>query len=252
MDWNEFRSLQRSYFKASVLDLDVPADHMIFGALYKIAKKNKIKYILSGKNVWTEHTLPKTWNYDKFDLRNLKNIHQKFENTSLIHLPSLGYWNRLIYHSLYKLDRVDFLDSQEYNRNEIIKTIEKELGWINYGQKHQESVFTRFYQGYILPVKFSIDKRKAHFSNLIFSGQLSKAEALQMLNEPPYPINEQLQDFEYVAKKLGFTIEEFKNILALPNIPHEYYGTDRREVERFQKILKLISPLTSIFKKLYH
>lgn len=252
MDWNEFRSLQRSYFKASVLDLDVPADHMIFGSLYKIAKKYNIKYILSGKNTWTEHTLPKTWNYDKFDLTNLKNIHKKFENTSLNHLPALGYLDRAFYHSLHKLDRIDFLEFQEYNRDEIIELIKKEMGWFNYGQKHQESVFTRFYQGYILPVKFGIDKRKAHYSNLIYSGQLAKEKAIEMLKEPPYPLEQQFQDFEYVAKKLGFTSDEFKTVLSLPNVSHEFYGTDRKEVERFQKILKLISPLTSIFKKLYH
>ena len=67
MDWQEFRSLQRSYFKASVLDLDVPADHMIFGALFKIANQHNIKFVLSGNNVMTEQTLPKAWNYNKFD-----------------------------------------------------------------------------------------------------------------------------------------------------------------------------------------
>lgn len=252
MDWDEFRSLQRSYFKASVLDLDVPADHMIFGSLYKIAKKYKIKYILSGNNVWTEHTLPKTWNYNKFDLRNLKNIHQKFENSKLEHLPSLGYWDIILYNTFHKLVRISFLDLQEYKREEILKIIEKELGWKNYGQKHQESVFTRFYQGYILPHKFSIDKRKAHFSNLIFSGQLTKSEALEMLKEPPYPEKMQNEDFDYVAKKLGFSESEFSDILTLPNIAHEFYGTDKKEVERFQKILNIINPLTKLFKKIYH
>lgn len=248
MDWPEFKNLQRSYFKASVLDLDVPADHMIFGSLYKTAIKFKIKYILSGNNIWTEHTLPKSWNYNKFDLRNLKNIHRRFENTSLIHLPALGYWQAIYYNTFRKIERVNLLDFQVYNREEILKLIEKEMGWINYGAKHQESIFTRFYQGYILPTKFNIDKRKAHLSNLIFSGQLTKESALLELQKPTYDLNLQKDDFEFVAKKLGFDFDEFKSLLDLPNIEHAYYGTDKKEIESFQRFLKIIKPFTKLFK----
>lgn len=249
MDWPEFRGLQRSYFKASVLDLDVPADHMIFGALFSTAKKFNIKYVLSGNNVWTEHTLPKSWNYNKFDLVNLKNIHRKFENTSLKHLPALGLWDYARYQLLHKIERVNFLNWQEFVREDILKVIEKELGWINYGGKHQESVFTRFYQGYILPKKFNIDKRKAHLSNLIFSGQMTKEEAIKELEKPTYDEKLQKQDFEFVAKKLGFSNEEFENILNLPNVEHEVYGTDKSQRQRYFKIMKSIKPITSVIKR---
>ncbi|HEX6182194.1 MAG TPA: 7-cyano-7-deazaguanine synthase, partial [Chitinophagaceae bacterium] len=97
MDWEEFRDLQRSYFKASVIDLDVPADHMIFGALFKTAQKFGIKYVLSGNNVVTEHTLPKTWNYNKFDLVNLRNIHRTYGTLPLKNLPALGLWHYAYY-----------------------------------------------------------------------------------------------------------------------------------------------------------
>lgn len=252
MDWPEFKSLQRSYFRASVLDLDVPADHMIFGALYRTGLKFNIKYILVGNNIRTEHTLPKTWNYNKFDLVNLKNIHRKYENGTLKHLPALGYWQQIYYNTFKKLEKANLLDFQEYRRESILKVIEKEMGWINYGGKHQESVFTRFYQGYILPNKFFIDKRKAHLSNLIFSGQLDKSQALAELSKPPYDENLQKQDFSFVAKKLGFTEEEFEILLTQPNVPHEEYGTDRFQIEKFQRFLKIIKPITHLFKKIYH
>lgn len=250
MDWPEFKSLQRSYFKASVLDLDVPADHMIFGALYKTALKFNIKYVLSGNNVWTEHTLPKSWNYNKFDLVNLKNIHEKFENGTLKHLPSLGLWQTAYYQLIHSIEKASFIDLQEFKREEILKLIESEMGWINYGGKHQESVFTRFYQGYILPNKFNIDKRKAHLSNMIFSKQLSKNTALEILSEPPYDVKKQKDDFEFVAKKLGFSFTEFEAILNLPNVPHEAYGTDKKDRELYFKIMKTIKPMTSILKKI--
>ncbi len=249
MDWPEFRSLQRSYFKASVLDLDVPADHMIFGALYKTAKKFKIKYVLSGNNVCTEHTLPKTWNYNKFDLINLKNIHSRYENGSLSHLPALGVWNMALYQLFHSIEKVSFLDLQEFKRDDILKVIEKEMGWINYGGKHQESVFTRFYQGYILPNKFNIDKRKAHLSNLIFSGQLTKEAALAEIARPTYDEKLQRQDFVFVAKKLGFTIDEFEKVLSLPNVDHAFYGTDQKQREMYFSIMRGIKPLTSLIKK---
>lgn len=250
MDWQEFRSLQRSYFKASVLDLDVPADHMIFGSLFKVAKKFNIKYILSGKNTWTEQTLPKSWNYNKFDLTNLKNIHKSFENLPLKNLPSLGYFNRIYYGAFLRINMVELLEYQYFNKAEVVEIIKNNMGWIDYGGKHHESVFTRFYQGYILPKKFQIDKRKAHLSNLIFSRQMTKNEALSILEKPTYSEALQRQDFEFVAKKLGFSPSEFNQALNQNSIPHDYYGTDKRQVERTQKFLKIISPITSILKKI--
>lgn len=250
MNWEEFKNLQRSYFKASVLDLDVPADHMIFGTLYKMAAKFKVKYILSGHNVWTEHTLPKTWNYDKFDLANLKNIHRRFENTPLKELPALGFFDLSKYNFLYDFKRVNFLDLQEYNRKDIIKVIEDRLEWKNYGWKHHESIFTRFYQGFILPWKFKIDKRKAHYSNLIFSGQMTKKEVLEAFEQPPYPIDMMNEDFEYIAKKLGFSLKEFEEILTQVNIPHEFYGTDKVVRERYFNFLKTLKPVSNLAKKI--
>lgn len=201
MDWEEFKDLLRSYFKASVLDLDVPADHMIFGALYKTANKYGINYILSGNNVQTEYTLPKTWNYNKFDIVNLRNIHRKFGARSLTKLPALGLWNQAYYQLVKNIKSVQLLNYLDYNKNDIRNLISKELEWRDYGGKHHESVFTRFYQGYILPKKFLIDKRKAHLSNLVFSGQLTKAEALEELSKPTYDLQLQRDDKEYVAKK---------------------------------------------------
>lgn len=242
MNWEEFKSLQRSYFKSSVLDLDVPADHMIFGALYKVAIKFKIKYILSGNNVWTEHTLPPSWNYNKFDFINLKNIHKKFENTSLKHLPKLGLFELITYQNIYKVELIQLLNYEYYNKKEVIEIIKKELGWIDYGGKHNESVFTRFYQGFILPVKFNIDKRKAHLSNLIYSGQLTKEQALKELEKPPYSLELMKSDFEFVAKKLGFSNNEFEQVLKQKNIPHEYYGSDKNLRKLWFKFLKFTKP----------
>jgi N-acetyl sugar amidotransferase len=249
MDWPEFKDLLRAYFKASVLDLDVPADHMIFGALYKTANKYGIKTILSGNNVQTEHTLPRTWNYNKFDIVNLKNIHKKYGAGTLKHLPALGLWHQAWYQLVKNIRSVQLLNYIDYNKKTVKDIISKELNWRDYGGKHHESIFTRFYQGYILPAKFHIDKRKAHLSTLIFSGQITKKMALEELAQPTYDKRLQQDDKEYVAKKLGFSLEEFEAVLAQPNRKHEEFGTDVKQREKYYSTMKTIKPITRIIKK---
>jgi N-acetyl sugar amidotransferase len=250
MDWEEMRSLQRSYYRSSVLDLDVPADHMIFGALYQTANKFGIKSILSGKNIVTEAVLPRAWNYNKFDLVNLKNIHRSFENGSLKELPALGVWQFAKYIAIKKIAMIELLDYVDYDKKAVKELLTRELNWRDYGGKHYENVFTRFYQGYLLPVKFGIDKRKAHLSNLIFSGQMSREEALDQLRQPPYESSLVLEDLEYVSKKLGFSRDEFIGIINQPNRQHDEFGTDARQRRLYWSLIKGISPFTGFLRKL--
>lgn len=249
IDWKIIRDLQRSYYRASVVDLDVPADHTIFGALFNVANKFGIKTILSGSNYQTELTMPKTWNYLKTDLINIRNIQKKFGNLSLKGVHTNGVFDQLIYW-MKGIRSIPILYYVDYNQENVYKLLEVELGWKNYGSKHFENVFTRFFQGYVLPNKFGIDKRKAHLSNLIFSGQLTKDKALEELNSPTYNKQLQLEDKEYVAKKLGFSTAEFDLILNQSNVQHSYYGTDYNIRKRIYFWASLVLP--KIYKKLLY
>jgi len=249
MDWEEFKDLQRAYFKASVLDLEVPTDHMIFGALNQVAQKKKIKYLISGNNVVTEWLLPKTWNYPKFDLVNLQTIHRQFGEIKLRRLPSLGVWQNAYYQLVLSIEGVTLLDYVAYNKAAVKEIIKEKLNWVDYGGKHYESVFTRFYQGYILPNKFGIDKRKAHLSNLILSNQLSRVEAIEELKQPPMDEKLAKADWEYVAKKLSFTEEEFADILNKENTLHAKYGNDKSQRALYFKMMKALKPITRLVKK---
>jgi N-acetyl sugar amidotransferase len=240
MDWEEFRDIQRAYFKASVVDLEVPTDHMIFGALHKIAAQHGIKYILSGVNNATEWLMPVRWNYSKRDETNLRNIHAKFGARKIEALPAIGVWKQAWYHYGRRIRSVPLLEYVEYKKHDVKRYLIEECGWRDYGGKHYESVFTRFYQGYILPRKFGIDKRKAHLSNLILNEEMTRDEALIELQQPPYDENLQENDKDYVAKKLGFSIEEFEQVLSLPNVPHEKYGTDKADRARYMKIVSTL------------
>ncbi len=241
---------QRSYYKSSVLDLDVPADHMIFGTLYEIANKFNIKYILSGKNIVTEAVLPKAWNYDKFDLINLRDIHKSFDNGSLDKLPALGLWQSGYYTGVKRIQTIELLNYVDYNKQAVKELLKKELDWRDYGGKHYENIFTRFYQSYLLPVKFGIDKRKAHLSNLIFSNQIAKDEALKELSNLPYDANTIMQDMQYVSKKLGFSMDEFISIINQPNRLHSEFKTDHKQKNIYSSIIKFASPFTSMLYKL--
>lgn len=225
VDWPEFRDLQLAYLEASVVDAEVPTDHGIYGCLYKVALEKKVPFILSGNNEATEGIMPAGWNYKKKDFVNVRDIHQQYGKKPLKTYPIL---NRTLKKRIERagVKIIELLNLLPYEKEEATDLIQRELGWRDYGGKHYESVWTRFYQGYILPVKFGIDKRKAHVATLINSGQLSRAEALQQLERPMYPSALFEVDRVFVLKKLGLSEEAFDRIMKLPIKSHYEYAIE--------------------------
>jgi N-acetyl sugar amidotransferase len=228
IDWEEFKDLQLSYFKASVIDLEVPTDHLIVATLFKLAEKHNIKYILSGNNIRTEYVLPSDWIYTKkLDLVNLTNIHKKFGKISIKSFPKMGINDRYRYQSKLGIRSISFFDKIDFDVDTVQKRLMAELNWTPYEGKHYESLFTRFYQGYILVKKFGVDKRKAHLSSLICSGQITKQKALEELSHPPYPVELQEEDKKYLIKKWDLTEAGFEEIMYKKPIPHKFYGEEK-------------------------
>lgn len=217
LDWEEFRDLQLSFLKASVPDGEIPTDHAITAILYKMAVKHNIKYIISGTNVKTEGIMPTIWSDGHLDWKYIREIQKTFGNKKLKsypHLSIFSYFNLLL---IKRIKKVSILDYVDYDKKKVMAFLENELGWRNYGGKHYESIYTRFFQGFILVNKFSIDKRKGHLSTLICSGLMNREEALKEIQSNPYPSNELLNiDKEFVLKKLGLNEKEFQNIMDLP------------------------------------
>ena len=216
LDWEEFKDLHLSFLKSSIANAEIPTDHAIVAILYHTAAKNGIQYIISGGNIVTEAIMPASWMYDARDWRLIKSIHRKFGNIKLTSFPSLDLFKWMNYTFVKNIKYFPILNYIKYVKKDAIKQLEKELGWKPYGHKHYESIYTRFFQGYILPRKFNIDKRKAHLSTLICSGQMTRKEALEEMKRDIYPPNEMEEDRMYVIKKLGITEEEFKEILSEP------------------------------------
>jgi N-acetyl sugar amidotransferase len=228
IDWDEFRELQLAYFRASVVDIEVVTDHAIDALVFRAASKFRIKYILNGGNHVTESIMPCTgWNWPlKNDLANLMAIHRAFGRGTLKTYPLMGMYKIRYYQALRGFRYVDLLDLVPYRLEDAIATLEREFDWRYYGGKHWESVFTKFYQAYILPTKFNVDKRKAHFSTLICSGQMTRDEALRRLALPIYPPESLAVEYDYCVKKLSLTRDEFERIMRLPVVAHDAFPTE--------------------------
>ena len=101
-----------------------------------------------------------------------------------------------------------------------LEFLEKELGWRNYGRKHGESIFTRFFQEYYLPEKFQVDKRRSHFSSMICSGQMTREQAIEEMRKPLFADGEKDELIEFVCKKLEFSRDEWDTIMKTPPALH--------------------------------
>lgn len=246
IDWHEFRDLQLSYLKASVVDIEVLTDHAISAVLLKTAQKANISYILSGINFQTETTMPKTWNYAKNDHLNILSIHNKYGQKKLKTYPILSPRQRNIIERLNNIKTVSLLNYINYNYSEVKKELMTELDWMDYGVKHGESTWTKFYQNYLLPHKFKIDKRIPHYSDLIFSGQISKDTALKYMKIPLYDLCQQIE-IDYALKKLGLSNIEFTTILNQPIRSHYEYD----HIMPIDKRYPLLRPIKYLYRSLF-
>ncbi len=229
LDWEEFKGLQVAFLRSSTPDSEIPSDHAIWAVLGDLADKLKVKYIVSGFNVRTETHLPRAWSQGHFDWKYIRSVNGLFGRGRLKTFPHIGfftYYRRLLTHR-----RVDILNYIDFNKTEAMKILEQELGWRYYGGKHYESIYTRFYQGYILPTKFGYDKRRSHLSSLICSGETTRDAALKELDKPTYQPTMQEEDREYVVKKLGLSEDEFEAILNAPKKTFWDYPSYGRVIE---------------------
>lgn len=243
VDWEEFRDLQLSFLRASVPDAEIPTDHGIWALLYGTAAHFGVRYVVSGTNLNTESILPRSWTYYVTDWRYIQDLHRRYGTLPLRTFPHASL-SRFLYWVLGRRIRtVSLLNSIDYHKQSALATLERELGYRRYGDKHHESIYTRFFQSYILPTKFGIDKRRAHYSSLVVSGQLSRADALRCIEEPianPQFIQEDLQ---YVVKKLGLTLEEFDAIMAQPVRSYREFRNDARRYQQLKALMRLAQRL---------
>ncbi|MEG1705530.1 MAG: N-acetyl sugar amidotransferase [Clostridia bacterium] len=216
MNEKEMMDLQKAYFKAEVINQDVPQDSAFFSNLYRYAINNNLKYVINGSNFSSESILPKSWGFDANDGRNTLDIHKKYGSIKLKEYKPFTFYEKYIEQKyINKLKIVKPLNLIDYNKENAIIELHDMLNFEYYGSKHCESAFTRLYQGYILPEKFGVNKSKAHYSSLIVANQITREEALKKISNNEYKNSDQCEkDIELFIKKIGISRKYFDNIIS--------------------------------------
>lgn len=223
LDWEEFRDLQVSFLRSSISNIEIPTDHAIWALLIKTAAKHRIPYIIGGNNIATEAIMPSSWLYGSKDSRLIYGVQREFSKVALRSYPSLSTFDYVYYLLLRGIKWIPILNYVDYVKSEAKQTLIDELGWRDYGGKHYESIYTRFFHAYYLPRKFGYDLRRSYNSALVVSGQMSRAEALSELTEPPASDDVLKADKEFVLKKLKLSDAEFNEIMkAAPKTFSDY------------------------------
>jgi N-acetyl sugar amidotransferase len=245
IDWDEMRDLQLAFLRSGVPNQDIPQDHAFFAQLYSLASRHRIRWFLSGHNLATESVLPRAWGYNAMDGDHLRAIHRRFGRTPLHRFPVIGFWNLYFWTPrVLGLRSLHPLNWMPYDKTEARRELFSKVGWRDYGDKHHESRFTRFFQGWYLPYRYGWDKRRAHLSSLILSGQLSRDLALARLADPPYDPAVMESDRSFIAKKLGLNEDQFSELCAVEPRRHEDYPNQQAKLESVlawrDRILRLL------------
>ncbi len=242
VNWETMKDLQRAYLRSGVPNQDVPQDHVFIASLFYYARKYGIKSIISGHNFATEST-PMLWQHPAMDVLNLRSIHKRHGEAKLTGYKTIsGFEYFFLSPALRKIKLYHPLNLMPYDKDEAMNFLESK-GWRRYPKKHGESIFTRLFQDYILPVKFGIDKRRIHLTSLIHAKSISRENALKILKEPTYDPIEIRREIEFFCKKLEITIEDFDRYMAEKPSDHKMYAN-------WNSYLKLLDPFKAFFLKI--
>ena len=251
INWEEMKDLQVSFLKSQISDQDLPQDYAFFSGLYKFARKNKIKYVLTGSNISTECCRePEEWGgYAGIDTTLLNDIHHKFGKKPLKTFPLVDILSYKIYYR-YVLGMQIFkpLDMLSYIKEDAEKLLEEKFGWEKFQHKHHESRFTRFYEDYWLPKKFGYEKRRAHFSSLILTNQMTRDQALERIAKPEMDEQFLKQEFEYVANKLDLTVEELQTIFEGENKTYRDYKNKKSILNLGKNVMRFLGLEKRLFR----
>ncbi|MBF9152150.1 N-acetyl sugar amidotransferase [Novosphingobium jiangmenense] len=220
INWSEMQDLQLAFFKAQVPDLDMPQDVAFFSSLYRYARRNDINFVVTGTNFLTECCRePEEWGaYPGIDRGLVRDIHRKFGHRKLRTFPIADVLEyRILYHYIYRIRRVDILNFIPYSKLQAEQELAENLGWQPFLHKHHESRFTRFFEDYWLREKFGYDKRKAHFSSLIMTGEMTREDAVKRLESPELDEQTMAGEFSFIAAKLGIAENDLRQLFSGPN-----------------------------------
>jgi putative aminotransferase len=230
INWKEMKDLQVAFLRAGIPDQDLPQDAAFFSALYKFARQHGVKHVFTGSNFSTECCRePEEWGgYLGIDKLLFGDIHRQFGKLPLETFPLTDILVSKLYYQKVLGMKVHYpLNLVPFVKKEAEDELEQRFGWQRFQHKHHESRFTRFYEDYWLPRRFGFHKRRAHFSSLIQTGQMSREAALERIAKPEMKEHFLRQEFEYVAHKLDLTLDELQQIFDSPKKTYRDYRNKR-------------------------
>jgi N-acetyl sugar amidotransferase len=236
VDWELFRDMHLSFLRASTPDAEIPTDHAIGAVLMDTAVRFGVKFIVNGSNLQTEGLLPPAWSRGYHDWKYIRSVFRTFAKREPVGFPHYDLAKHLYLKRVVRLTRVDILNWTDFDKEDAKRRLVSEYGWTDYGGKHHESIFTRFFQSVVLPRKFGFDKRRAHLTNLILAGRITREQALEELTQPPCSADLERRDRRFVLKKLGISDSEFDAIMATPpRTIFDYPSYERNLLYRFAR-----------------
>lgn len=251
VNWDEMKRLQVAFFKSGIPDQDLVQDAAFFSALYNFARKHKIKHVFTGSNYSTECCRePEEWGgYLGIDKMLFGDIWNKFGEGKLESFPLTDILIYKIWYQKFLGMKIHFpLNHFPYIKKDAEKTLNNIYGWEPFKHKHHESRYTRFYEDYWLPRKFGFEKRRAHFSSLIMTGQMTRNEALERISKPEMSEEFLTQEFEFVAHKLGLSVDELESIFKGPNKTYKNYKNKRWLIGLGTRVLTYLGPEKRFFR----
>ena len=248
INWEEMKDFQLAFFKSGDPHIDIPQDHAFVATLYNFAEQYKIKYILNGGNISTECVRnPMEWLYYGTDMAQIKDIRKRYGTNKMKTYPFSSVIKHKIYLRYIKgVQVVKLLNYRPYIKSNALELLEKEYGWKPYPQKHFESRFTKFYEGYWLPERFGFDTRRVQYSSLILTGQMTRSEAMERLSRPAYNPETIEDEFNFIATKLEINPDELKEYFSLPKKFYWDYNNWAGVFNLGAKVLKAIGVESSI------
>lgn len=259
IDWDVLRRAQIAFLRSGVANLDIPQDHAFIASLLEVAIKEGVKVILTGSNMATESILPVQWGYDALDGRHIDQVFRRFGEGDFQNYPLVSlYQFRYELSKKYGIRFLNPLNEIEYSKATALSSLATDFGWQDYGGKHYESIWTKYFQGHLLPYRFGYDKRKAHLSSRIASGELLKENALEELRKPLYDSQALRLDEDFIASKLEIDSEELRRLKNLPLRHYSDYPNDQKsirimdQVERTKQIISASGRLAErVWRKKY-
>lgn len=243
IDWQEYRAMLRAFLRADVIDVELLYDNALYGVNYQFSKRYRIKHLLGGMNHATEGMpLPKGWNWNKYDTKNIKAIYKSHgEGLKVKSYPYFSIFDFIFHKYLRGTEWHSILDMMPFKKEVAMQSLETNYGYKRYPYKHYESILTRFYQGYILPNKFNVDKRKVHLSTLVMNDEMDREDALRLLSQSPYPDQADLRsDIKFFLDKLEWKKEDLETYINRTQKSHLSYGSSVGYQQFLHRLKKLI------------